>query len=139
MASNCRNSVGLRDGTFFEKSNYLWVWRRVPFRRTSIYLRDIVRFTPYAEVEINFFRQKPEVNIDHQWHLIMVQHHRGRVTTQEIWVCGMVDTSSTPALGVMVTVPDRSARTLLPIMQACLQQPVGCVPGCSAAGSCRPI
>ena len=29
----------------------------------------------------------------------------------------MVDTSSTPALGVMVTVHDRSARTLLPIMQ----------------------
>ena len=30
---------------------------------------------------------------------------------------GMVDVSSTPALGVMVTVPDRSAQTLLPIMQ----------------------
>ena len=30
---------------------------------------------------------------------------------------GMVDTSQSPALGVMVTVPDRSAQTLLPIMQ----------------------
>lgn len=29
----------------------------------------------------------------------------------------MVDTSFTPALGVMVTVQDRSAQTLLPIMQ----------------------
>ena len=30
---------------------------------------------------------------------------------------GMVDTSQTPALGFMVTVPDRRAQTLLPIMQ----------------------
>ena len=29
----------------------------------------------------------------------------------------MVDTSQSPALGVMVTVPDRSAETLLPIVQ----------------------
>ena len=29
----------------------------------------------------------------------------------------MVDTSQSPALGVMVTVPDRTARTLLPVMQ----------------------
>ena len=46
-----------------------------------------------------------------------MQHHRGRATTQEVWVFGMVDTSSTPALGVMVTVPNRSAQTHLPIMQ----------------------
>ena len=30
---------------------------------------------------------------------------------------GMVDTSITPALGMMVTVPNRSAQTLLPIIQ----------------------
>ena len=30
---------------------------------------------------------------------------------------GMVDTSQSPALGVMVMVPDRSAQTLPPIMQ----------------------
>ena len=30
---------------------------------------------------------------------------------------GMLDTSQSPALGVMTTVPDRSAQTLLPIMQ----------------------
>ena len=30
---------------------------------------------------------------------------------------GMVGTSQSPALGVMVTVQDRSAQTLLPIMQ----------------------
>ena len=46
-----------------------------------------------------------------------LQHHRGRPTTQEIWVFGMVDTSQTPALGVMVTVQDRTAQTLLPIIQ----------------------
>ena len=34
-----------------------------------------------------------------------------------MWVFGMVDTSQSPALGVMKIVPDRSAATLLPIMQ----------------------
>ena len=34
-----------------------------------------------------------------------------------IWVFGMVDTSSSPALGVMQVVPSRDAATLLPIIQ----------------------
>ena len=34
---------------------------------------------------------------------------------------GMVDTSQSPALGVMMTVPDRSAQSLLPIMQGHLR------------------
>ena len=45
------------------------------------------------------------------------QHHRGRGPRSEVWVFGMVDTSQSPALGVMKIVPDRSAATLLPIMQ----------------------
>lgn len=46
-----------------------------------------------------------------------MQHHRGRPTTSEQWVFGMVDTSQTPALGLMVLVPSRDAATLLPIIQ----------------------
>ena len=35
-----------------------------------------------------------------------------------MWVFGMVDTSLTPSLGYMQLVPDRTAATLLPIIQA---------------------
>lgn len=30
-----------------------------------------------------------------------MQHHRGRSTTTEVWVFGMVDVTHTPALGYM--------------------------------------
>ena len=41
-----------------------------------------------------------------------LKYHRGRPAAQEFWVFGMVESL---ALGLMVTVPDRSAPTLLPI------------------------
>lgn len=46
------------------------------------------------------------------------QNHRGRATTREMWVFGMVDTSVTPSLGYMELVPQRDAATLLPIITA---------------------
>ena len=46
-----------------------------------------------------------------------MQHHRGRPTTSEQWVFGMVDTSQSPAQGVMCMVANRDAATLLPIIQ----------------------
>ena len=49
--------------------------------------------------------------------LLLSQYHRGRGPGSEVWVFGMVDTSQSPALGVMKIVADRSAATLLPIMQ----------------------
>ena len=45
------------------------------------------------------------------------QYHGGRPPQGEVWVFGMCDVSQTPALGVMRIVPDRSAPTLLPILQ----------------------
>ena len=36
----------------------------------------------------------------------------------EIWVLGMVDTSTSPAVGYMEVVPQRNAATLLPIIQS---------------------
>ena len=38
-----------------------------------------------------------------------------------IWVFGLCDTSQSPALGVMCTVPDRRAQTLLPIIRRHVQ------------------
>ena len=45
-------------------------------------------------------------------------NHRGRATTNEVWVFGLVDTSHTPALHYMEVVAQRDAATLLPIIQA---------------------
>ena len=53
----------------------------------------------------------------HLFTAVTTQHHRGLPTTVEQWVFGMVDTSQSPALGVMVMVPCRNAATLLPIIQ----------------------
>ena len=50
--------------------------------------------------------------------LFLPQYHRGRATGNEVWVFGMVDTSSSPALGYMEVVSRRDAATLLPIIQA---------------------
>lgn len=48
--------------------------------------------------------------------IVLLQHHRGRPPRSEQWVFGMVDTTTTPALGVMELVPRRDAATLLPII-----------------------
>ena len=48
----------------------------------------------------------------------LLQNHRGRATSNEIWVFGLVDTSYRPALGYMELVAQRDAATLLPIIQA---------------------
>ena len=47
----------------------------------------------------------------------ILQNHRGRPPLREVWIFGICDTSRTPARGVMRIVPDRSAVTLLPIIQ----------------------
>ena len=49
---------------------------------------------------------------------LCLQNHRGRATSQEVWVFGMVDTSHHPALGYMEIVQNRNAAALLPIIQA---------------------
>jgi len=49
--------------------------------------------------------------------IFVLQNHRGRPPPQQVWVFGMCDTSHTPALGVMKIVADRSATTLLPLIQ----------------------
>ena len=47
----------------------------------------------------------------------VIQHHRGHPPRDEVWVFGMVDTSTTPAHGYMEVVQQRDAVTLLPIIQ----------------------
>ena len=49
---------------------------------------------------------------------VPTQNHRGRATTREVWVFGIVDTSQQPSLGYMEVVPAHNAATLLPSIQA---------------------
>ena len=58
-----------------------------------------------VQVDESCFRHKPK-------------HHRGRAPISNIWVFGMVDTSKTPALGLLRLVANRQQVTLLPIIQS---------------------
>ena len=49
--------------------------------------------------------------------IFLAQNHRGRPPRSTKWVFGMVDTSETPALGVMRVVHNRTAATFLPIIK----------------------
>ena len=54
--------------------------------------------------------------------MYIFQYHRGRPSQQDVWVFGMCDTSTDPALGYMEIVGQRDAATLLPIIQAHVNQ-----------------
>ena len=76
-----------------------------------------------VQIDESLFRHKPKVGCSRNQTLILAtlflqQNHRGRSTTTEVWVFGMVDTSQSPALGYMEVVSLRDAATLLPIIQA---------------------
>ena len=75
-----------------------------------------------VHIDESLFRHKPKV-----WYTCMTSivsmmssstivgvHH---LPPWQVWVFGLCDTSHTPARGVMRIVPDRSAATLLPIIQ----------------------
>ena len=74
-----------------------------------------------VQIDESLFRHKPKVKnrlciiFSTTW-IVLLQHHRGRPPRSEQWVFGMVDTTTTPALGVMELVPRRDAATLLPII-----------------------
>ena len=78
-----------------------------------------------VQIDESLFRHKPKVELLYMILMIICcnqiylifQNHRGRSPRSQIWVFGMVDVSHTPALGYMQIVPQRDARTLLPIIQ----------------------
>ena len=58
-----------------------------------------------CQIDESLFRHKPK-------------YHRGRASEKEIWVFGIADVSFAPAKVYLQVVNDRSARTLLPIIQS---------------------
>ena len=79
-----------------------------------------------VHIDKSLFRHKPKVwcncmasslsDCQHFYH-DNLQNHRGCPPLKQVWVFGICDTSRTRARGVMRIVPDRSAVTLLPIIQ----------------------
>ena len=57
-----------------------------------------------GEIDESLFRHKPK-------------YHRGRYPVEDCWVFGMVDCSTSPEIGVMEIVPDRTATTLLAVLR----------------------
>ena len=68
--------------------------------------------THYKE-KITSFVQKAKTYL----FILSIQYHRGRTTNHEVWLFGMVDVSQQLAMEYMQIVPDRTAQTLLPIIQ----------------------
>ncbi|KAG9467405.1 hypothetical protein GDO78_015019 [Eleutherodactylus coqui] len=137
---NCASSwVSLRKGSFFEKSHislkkwlhvsYLWcaeTSEKQAAQLTGISERTIVDvYNYFCEVCSVYFRTSPVllggpghyVHVDESYFSPKIKCHRGRAPDHEIWVFGIVDTSTTPAVGYMEVVPDRSIETLLPIIR----------------------
>ena len=74
-----------------------------------------------VQIDESLFRHKPKVGNYYICVLLVnssLQNHRGRPTSTEKWVFGIVDTSFSSSLGCMELVPNRQAATLLPIIQA---------------------
>ena len=92
----------MREKSFFSKSRLmLQQWMLLLFFWT-----DEESVLKVVDIDESCFCHKPK-------------HHRGRAARTNIWVFGMVDTSKSPALGLLRLVPNRQQRvTLLPIIQA---------------------
>ena len=137
---NCRKTSTIRKDSFFEKSRltlqkwlllmFFWA-RQDPVSQAKIdaevsmdaaidvygWLRDICS-RKLLNTNIQLGGPNKIVQIDESLFRHKPKHHRGRATSREVWVFGMVDTSTQPALGYMEIVPDRRAQTLLPIIQS---------------------
>ncbi|KAG0437204.1 hypothetical protein DMUE_3822 [Dictyocoela muelleri] len=57
------------------------------------------------------------VQIDESLFCHKPKYHRGRASSEEVWVIGCVDTSFTPFKGFMCVVPKRKEKTLYSIIK----------------------
>ena len=134
-----QKTVSVRDGSFFEKSKlpiskllhciYLWALETSVISATAqlaVSARTLVDFYNFLrEVCSAALIRNPVqlggpgriVQIDESLFAHKPKYHRGRAPRNEIWVFGMADCTSNPALGFMQIVERRNAETLLPIIQ----------------------
>ena len=138
--SDCKKSVSLHSGIFFEQSRLqLWLcivlmywWAREysvtdAAEKAEVDKKTAIQIYQYCQ-EICSWRLRNHdsplmlsgnavvVQIDKSLLCHKPKHQRGRATTNEVRVFGLCDTSQFPALGAMCIVPDCSAQTLLSII-----------------------
>jgi len=129
----------IRTETFFTASNlklqqwihviYLWSIgenQKNTVKLSGVSKRSMVKiYKSLREVCGRYFYHNPirlggpgrVCQLDESQFTHKVKHHRGRAPQNVIWVFGIVDISMTPGIGFMRVVENRSADTLLPIIQ----------------------
>ena len=152
----CKTTVSARDGSFFEKSKlpmskllhciYLWALETSIVSATAqlaVSVKTLVDFYNFLrEVCSAALIRNPVqlggpgriVQIDESLFAHKPKYHRGRAPQSEIWVFGMADCTSNPALGFMQIVDRRNApaNNTAPY-SAWLDRvfrPVGCIQSC---------
>ena len=129
----------IRSGSFFSRSNlklsqwihiiYLWSIgesQKDTVKLSGVSKRSMVEI--YASLRAicgQYFKQNPirlggpgqVCQLDESQFAHKVKHHRGRAPQKDVWVFSIVDGATIPATGFMRVVENRSASTLLPIIQ----------------------
>ena len=93
--------LGVSEQTLVDQYNFLREVCSAALLRNPVLLGGPGRI---VQIDESMFAHKPK-------------HHRGRAPQQEVWVFGMADCTTSPALGFMQIVERRNAETLLPIIQ----------------------
>ena len=137
---NRHNIKSVRDSSFFQKSHvplakhlqliYLWSQDapvKTAVENTGLSKKTVIQwYANHRRTCSDYFIQNPIqmggpgviLEIDESLFRHKPKYHRGRQPQRNgAWVFGIVDTSSTPALGYMQIVDNRTARTLLGIIQ----------------------
>ena len=91
----------------FGKNTIVNVFDKLRAVVKDFYDKDVVRLGGPGKI----------CQIDESQFVHKIKHHRGRVPSSDVWVFGIADTSYSPARCYMEIVPNRSANTLLPIIQ----------------------
>jgi hypothetical protein len=137
--SHSKTTIGLRVGSFFEgfKSDlkdicavmFCWLLEKPAKTITADFgiNKNIITkvFHKLRGVISNYLESDPVrldgpgiiFQIDESLFSHKVKTHKGRAPTQQVWVFGIVDTSTKPCKGYMEIVESRSAESLLPIIQ----------------------
>ena len=137
---NRHNIKSVRASSFFEKSriplakhlHMLYLWSqdapvKMTTENTGLSKMTVIQwFSNHRNICSQYFANNPIqmggpgiiLEIDESLFRHKPKYHRGRQPQHNSgWVFGIVDTSSTPAVGYMQIVPDRTAGTLLGILQ----------------------
>ena len=129
----------IRAGSIFENSNLtlqkflhvLYLWCIQESQQNAADLTGVDRravgniFTSIRACIAAYFKKNPVqlggpgviVQIDESAFGHKQKYHRGRMPKSNLWVFGLVDTSTRPATGYMQIVDQRDSATLLPIIQ----------------------